>query len=42
VNPGKVAVRFDCVVEDVRVKGKTKTVNLAPNGSANVDYSCVE
>ncbi|MFL5322231.1 MAG: PilZ domain-containing protein [Myxococcaceae bacterium] len=42
VNPGKISVRFDCVVEDVRVKGKTKTVNVAPNGTAKVEYSCVE
>lgn len=41
-NPGKVTVRFDCVVEDVRVKGKNRIVNLAPKGTANVDYSCIE
>lgn len=41
-NPGKVTVRFDCVVEDVRVKGKNRTVNLAAKGTANVDFSCIE
>ena len=37
---GKVQVRFDCVVEDVRVRGRTKTVNLAPGGVATVNNSC--
>lgn len=41
-NPGRVTVRFDCIVEDVRVRGRNRTVNLAPNGTANVDFSCIE
>ena len=41
-NPGKVTVRFDCIVEDVRVRGRNRTVNLEPNGKATVNHSCIE
>ena len=41
-NPGKITVRFDCIVEDVRVRGKNRIVNLEPNGKANLNYACIE
>ncbi len=39
---GKVYVRFDCVVEDTLMRGKSRTVNLDEDGVVTIDHACVE